>query len=175
MTVMARTARLELREFATVDAPGLFALNKDPEVLRYTGDVPFADEEDAREFIRRYDSYATTGYGRWSVYLSGSGQYIGWCGLRLSPASGETDLGFRLFRNCWGMGYATEAARASLDLGFNRFCLQKIAGRAMRDNRASHAVLRKLGMIPAFDFIEAGQTWVQYELAAEDYRALQRK
>jgi [ribosomal protein S5]-alanine N-acetyltransferase len=169
MTVVTRTKRLELREITIDDASGFFALNEDPEVLRYTGDVPFSDEEEARRFIQSYDRYATTGYGRWSVYLRQNGRYIGWCGLNLTPASGETDLGFRFFRDCWGMGYATEAARAALELGFEHFRLSKIVGRAMHDNAASHAVLRKLGMTPIFTFERAGERWVQYELTAGQF------
>lgn len=175
MKPVALTARLELRQFSLDDAAGFFHLNEDPEVLSHTGDVAFRDEEEARAFIASYDPYSTTGYGRWSVYLRDDGRYIGWCGLSLKPSTGETDIGFRFFRDCWGKGYATEAAYASLDLGFNRFGLQRIVGRAMRDNAASHAVLRKLGMTPAFDFVQDGQTWVQYELTAGDFRGDSRK
>ena len=172
MIVVARTTRLELREFSETDASGFFSLNEDPEVLRFTGDVPFQDFDEAREFIARYNPYSTTGYGRWSVYLRDGGRYIGWCGLSFKPSTGETDIGFRFHRDTWGKGYATEAARASLDLGFNRFGLSKIVGRAMQDNAASHAILRKLGMTPAFEFTEGGQSWVQYELTVDDYHQL---
>ncbi|HUG15129.1 MAG TPA: GNAT family N-acetyltransferase [Thermomicrobiales bacterium] len=164
--VAAETERLELREFSVDDAEGFFRLNGDPEVLRYTGDEPFADVEQARAFLAAYDNYARDGFGRWSVYLKETGEYLGFCGLNNRPATDEVDVGFRFRRACWDRGYATEAARAALDLGFTRYGLTRIVGRAMRDNAASHRVLEKLGMTKSHEFEQDGHVWAQYEARA---------
>lgn len=167
---MAVTERLELREFSVSEAEDFYLLNADPEVLRYTGDEPFASVEEAHAFLEGYENYRRDGFGRWSCYLKATETYIGWCGLNRKPERDEVDIGFRFHRRYWGQGYATEAARAALALGFGRFGLAKMVGRARNDNAASHAVLRKLGMQPGFDFLEAGHAWVQYELSAGGMR-----
>lgn len=171
MAPVAVTARLELREFAVVEADDFFQLNVDPEVVRYTGDGPFASVDEAREFLERYDNYQRDGFGRWACYLRETGVYIGWCGLNYRLARDEVDIGFRLHRRYWGQGYASEAARASLVLGFGRFGLARIVGRARSDNAVSHAVLRKLGLERAFEYEDEGHSWVQYELTAVGFHA----
>lgn len=160
---MTETERLEFRKFSAGDAPGFFELNNDPEVTRFTGDVAFADEAAAREFLVGYDHYARHEFGRWSLYLKGTGRYVGFCGLKYSPEKDEVDLGFRIGREHWGQGLATEAGRAALELGFERFGLRKIVGRAMAGNLASHRVLEKLGMRRVGRFEDSGQVWWQYE------------
>lgn len=140
------TPRLLLREFTPGDAAALFALNKDPEVIRYTGDVPFADEADAAMFIRNYSDYKKNGYGRWAMIEKETGAFLGWCGLKFHPDTGETDIGFRLHQRYWNAGFATEAAQACLDYGFSHLGLPSIIGRAMSDNKASIRVLEKIGL-----------------------------
>ncbi len=162
--IESMTERLELRRFSPDDAAGFFRLNEDPEVIRYTGDSAFADENAARDFILDYSHYSRHGYGRWSVYSKLSGQYVGFCGLKYSPEKNEVDLGFRILRKYWGKGYATEAGTESLRLGFHRYGLKKIVGRAMEANLASHRVLEKLKMTRADRFEEEGQIWIQYEI-----------
>src|SRR5687768_8000055 len=91
---LLETPRLRLREFSLDDASALFGLNNDPEVLRYTGDAPFASEDEARAFVTNYTHYATHGYGRWAVLHRPTGEFLGWCGLKYHPETGETDLGY---------------------------------------------------------------------------------
>lgn len=139
------TPRLALREFAPADAPGLLALNADPEVLRYTGDAPFADLAAARAFIAGYDQYARYGYGRWAVLHRPTGEFLGWCGLKFHPETGATDLGFRFHRQHWGQGYATEAARVCARYGLETLALPQLLGRVMQANAASIRVLENVG------------------------------
>lgn len=165
------TERLELREFTLDDAEAMVRLNDDPEVIRYTGDPPFASVEEARELLQELrDTYARVGFSRWATVRRDDGAFIGWCGLSLKPERDEVDIGFRFFRDQWGHGYATEAALASLHVGFERFGLAKIVGRAMRENGASHAVLTKLGMTATHIFEQDGERWTQYEIDAETWR-----
>jgi ribosomal-protein-alanine N-acetyltransferase len=168
-----KTERLQLREFTQEDAPGFYELNLDPEVLRYTGDKPFASLAEAEDFIRNYENYERDGFGRWSVFLKETGEYIGFCGLNYRPAMDEIDLGFRFRRAYWGKGYATEAARASLLHGFQVYNLGRIVARAMRANTASHRVIQKLGMRFEKEFSEHGEVWYQYEITREEFLAKQ--
>jgi RimJ/RimL family protein N-acetyltransferase len=81
-------------------------------------------------------------------------EYLGWCGLKYSADLNEYDIGFRFFKRYWNKGYATEAAHACLKLGFEKFNMQTIVGRAMKQNSGSIRVLQKLGMTytGTFDF-----------------------
>ena len=146
MHLVLETERLLLSEFSDADAPGMFELNSDPLVLQYTGDLPFDSIEAARLFIEQYDQYRKNGFGRWTVRLKNSGEYLGWCGLRRADPGSEVDLGFRSLRRYWNKGYATEAARACVQYGFDTLGLGRIVGRARRDNHASIRVLEKIGM-----------------------------
>lgn len=154
MKIIARGDRITLRELREDDAAELFALNADPEVLRYTGDSAFASIEAARVFLRGYDAYAKHGMGRWAVIRDAGAELLGWCGLRFDPTTGEVDLGFRLHRRCWGQGYATEAARLTVRHGFDTLGLQRLIGRAAVQNVASVRVLEKCGFVLErhFDF-----------------------
>lgn len=145
MNAIATTERLYLREMTADDAEHAFLLNNDPEVLRYTGDGSFASVEAAREFLAAYPDYKLDGFGRWAVLRRSDGAWLGWCGLKRLP-NGTVDLGYRLLREQWGQGYATEAGRACLELDFGRFGLDTIIGRVARENAASIHVLEKLGM-----------------------------
>jgi [ribosomal protein S5]-alanine N-acetyltransferase len=151
------------------DAEDAFALNSDPDVLRYTGDVPFASVEEARQFLANYDAYEKWGYGRLNCYRKDTGEYIGWCGLKYHPAEDETDLGYRLKKDYWNQGYATEASAVCLQYGFEKLDLPFIVARILSENRASIKVAEKLGMRfwKEADFHE--QPGLCYRLTREDY------
>lgn len=141
------TDRLLLRDIEPDrDASVLFELNNDPEVVRYTGDGPFESEEATRAFFReRIAQYALDGMGRWVVERKADGEVLGWCGLKRHD-DGQVDVGYRFFRRYWGHGYATEAARASVEYGFRVLGLPRIIAHVMPENTASRGVMRKLGL-----------------------------
>jgi ribosomal-protein-alanine N-acetyltransferase len=136
--------RLAFREFSLDDAPALYRLNADPEVIRYTGDPPFASPHEALSFLLNYDAYRVDGYGRWAVISKDNREFLGWCGLK--NTAGDVDLGYRFFRSAWGQGYATEAALACLDYGFRQLDMKRIIARVLPENTASCRVLEKAGM-----------------------------
>lgn len=146
MKIIATTPRLVLRELTPGDAPELFALNEDPEVIRHTGDGAFASLDEARRFLEGYvDVYRRCGMGRWAVLRRADGAFLGWCGLRRMDG-GEVDVGFRFHRRFWQQGVATESARAALGLGFRALGLERVIGRARKANPASIRVLEKAGL-----------------------------
>jgi len=144
--VIIETDRLFLKEFSLSDSKDFFKLNSDFEVMKYTGDVAFKSVSEAEHFLKNYSDYSKNGYGRWSVFIKETHQYIGWCGLKLND-NNIVDIGFRFFRKEWGKGYATESAKASLEYGFTKLNIKEIIGRASLNNKASIKVLEKLGMI----------------------------
>ena len=150
------TQNLQLRQWRPNDAHWLFRLNQDPEVVKYTGDSGFSSEAKALELIQTYPNYQRDGYGRWMVIDLSSNTPLGWCGLKKN--SWGIDLGFRFFREHWGKGIATKAARAALALG-EIFEVDPIIGRTLSSNTASSRVLEKVGMVqydtlPFEEFVE---------------------
>jgi RimJ/RimL family protein N-acetyltransferase len=87
-----------------------------------------------------------------------SGTMIGFTGLVPvpfeAPFTPAVEVGWRLARDAWGHGYATEAARASLDHGFGEAGLEEVVAMTATTNERSMAVMRRLGMRrdPADDF-----------------------
>ena len=145
MKKVIETDRLILRELDVNDSENFFYLNSDPEVLKYTGDLPFSSITAAESFLVNYSEYKKNGFGRWAVIFKETGSFIGWCGLKLNEEN-LVDIGFRFFKKEWGKGFATESAKAVLDYGFNTLKLKEIIGRTSKDNVSSISVLEKLNM-----------------------------
>lgn len=144
---MFDTDRLHIRLARLEDAPLLFDLNSDPEVVRYTGDVSFNSMSEVYDIVRErmiasWDKYKMT---RMMVFLK-DGTFLGWCGLKYFPETNEVDLGYRFKKIHWGKGYATESSRVMLDYGFNQLNLKRIIAKAMPENVNSIKVMQKLGM-----------------------------
>jgi ribosomal-protein-alanine N-acetyltransferase len=147
MSVIIETERLLLRTFTEDDASLIYELNLDPEVTRYTLD-PITDVAHAKKILNEVilPQYTLYGHGRWAVHLKTTLEFIGWCGLKFRPERNEIDLGYRFRKIFWGNGYATEAAYACLNYGFEKLNLSEIIGRALPENLGSIRVLEKCGM-----------------------------
>jgi len=90
------------------------------------------------------------GWGFWALELKQSAQFIGFAGLNNPdyelPVYPCTEIGWRLARAHWGMGYATEAGKAALPFGFNKLKLSQIYAFATVTNSRSINVMSRLGM-----------------------------
>ena len=161
------TVRLLLRPFRAEDAKMMVALNDDPEVLQYTGDVPFESDEAARTFLCNYDQYEKYSVGRLVVILKETNEILGWCGLKYHSHTDEYDIGYRFFKKYWGNGFATESARAAINYGFNVLKLTRIIGQARAENLASIKVFQKQDMDPVKRYIEDGNEWELYDIKAD--------
>lgn len=162
------TKRLLHRAITPDDAEAFFALNSNPDVMRYTGEPPLESVEQARDAIEAYPDFTTLGYGRWGCFLRDTDQLIGFCGLKylddLDP--GAVDVGFRFLPEHWGKGYATEAATASLAFGFETIGLDRIIALVLPENAASIRVLEKIGMGLVGDEMCEGLCAKRYEISA---------
>jgi [ribosomal protein S5]-alanine N-acetyltransferase len=146
--IVLQTPRLILRRITEVDALLILELNRSPDVLKYLHEPELKDEADALRVIRDIilPQYSLYNLGRWAMILKESNSFIGWCGLKYRPELEEIDLGYRLMRQYWGNGYATEAATYTLRYGLDVLNLETITGRAHIENTASWTVLEKIGM-----------------------------
>ncbi|MFE9453614.1 GNAT family N-acetyltransferase [Streptomyces sp. NPDC006739] len=123
----------------------------DPEVMEFHGGRPAAlsvyEELTARQ--RRHD--AERGFCLWSM-LDEAGEVIGFTGAQPWPQewgpSGETEIGWRLGRAYWGQGYATAAARETLER-VRAAGVHDVVAMIRPGNARSIAVARRLGMEPA--------------------------
>jgi ribosomal-protein-alanine N-acetyltransferase len=160
--IILETERLYLRELTIDDAENFYSLNLNDEVIKFTGDDAFKSIEEAKSFLENYDHYTKYNFGRWAVMHKLTNQFIGWCGLKYTKELDEYDIGFRFFKRYWNKGYATEAAKACIDLGFQKYKINIIVGRAMKENIGSIKVLEKIGLSFSKSFNFDGNKGVIY-------------
>lgn len=148
------TERTFMRQLVKEDSYNYYSLNLDEDVLKFTGDKPFSRIQDAIKFLENYDQYEKYRVGRLAVIDKGSLEFLGWCGLKYSVDRHEYDIGFRFFKKYWNKGYATETSQRCLEYGFDELGIERIVGRARKENLASIQVMEKIGMtyLRAFDF-----------------------
>lgn len=139
------TERLILRTWMPSDAQALHAIRCDPEVSRYLSGPTPTLEEVAQWIQRQMDEQEREGFSLWPVIRKEDGRLIGRAGLHRLP-EGYVEAGWVFARDAWGAGYATEAARASVDYGFNAVRLPHIYALINPANSASIAVAYRLGM-----------------------------
>jgi RimJ/RimL family protein N-acetyltransferase len=141
------TDRLILRAFRREDLPLYEALGRDPVVMRYLGGLWSAEKtEDAAMGANR--SLLAQGYGFLAVERRSDQAFLGIVGLSVEPwYPDDLQVGWRLFQDYWGQGYASEAGGAWLDLAFARTGREHIISMADTPNRRSLAVMRRLGMV----------------------------
>jgi RimJ/RimL family protein N-acetyltransferase len=165
------TERLLLRPWRTEDRDAFRPIATDPEVMRYiSGGKPWREEQ-IDEFVQRQISgLERNGFCLWRLlWKQRAERLIGFCGLqpwRDRPGldigyHGVIEIGWWLARDCWRQGFATEAARAALQFGFEQAGLEKIIAVTHRDNKASQRVAGRIGLgferaVP----LEAIEIWV---------------
>lgn len=143
------TERLILRQWREPDLDPFAAMSGDPEVMRWVGGVLSRDR--AQAYIdRSQDAFARLGMGRFALERKADGALVGACGLMPShrgvPLPPYIDVGWRLSREAWGHGFATEAAAAVIRDGFARLGLHEITGVTAAINLRSRRVMERLGM-----------------------------
>ena len=145
-TTGPETDRLVHRAFTAGDAQAFFALNSNPQVMRFTGEPALASLSAAQRAIAHYPDFRTVGFGRWACVLKETQAVIGFCGLKYLADFDVVDVGYRFLPEYWGRGLATEACCASLQFGFSELGLNNIVGFVLPENIASIRVLEKVGM-----------------------------
>jgi RimJ/RimL family protein N-acetyltransferase len=143
--IVARTARLTLRELTLDDTDSLFAVLGDPIAMAHYPAPKTRPETEAWIGWAR-DSYATIGFGLWALERTADGAFIGDCGPMLQPVEGELvpEIGYHVVRPEWGHGYATEAATACRDLVLGRFGFDRAVSIVAPANLASRRVAEKV-------------------------------
>jgi [ribosomal protein S5]-alanine N-acetyltransferase len=143
------TARLALRELDEGDASFIYELVNDPAWIAYIGDKGVRNLDDARAYIANGPAamIAKLGFGLYRVALRANDTPIGLCGLLKRDTLDDVDLGFAFLPAYRGQGYGREAALAVLDLGRQRFGLERILAITSLDNDGSIRLLESMGFV----------------------------
>jgi RimJ/RimL family protein N-acetyltransferase len=143
------TQRLLLRQWRAADREPLAALNADPIVMaHFPARLTRAESDAMADLCERL--IADRGWGAWATEIKATGQFIGFVGLHIPqddlPVSPCVEILWRLARAHWRKGFATEAARGALHIGFEVLRLSEIVSFTVPSNTGSRAVMERLGM-----------------------------
>lgn len=141
------TARLVLRPFSPTDAPAVQQLAGAQEIAAATLNIPHPYEDGMAEaWISGHGQRWDRGEHAIFAVTQGDAGLIGAIGLRIEAIHRRAELGYWIGVPYWGRGYATEAARAVIELGFGALGLHRIYATHLTRNQASGRVMQKVGM-----------------------------
>ncbi|HEV2224053.1 MAG TPA: GNAT family N-acetyltransferase [Candidatus Acidoferrales bacterium] len=143
------TDRLWLCPWEPADVAAARPIFGDPEVMRYiNGGVSCSDDQIRESIFRQQNHFRSRGFCLWKLLLKSDARLIGDCGLQPLELDGvsEVEIGWRLAKDQWGQGFATEAAHAALQHAVEYAHLERVIAIAMPENRASLCIMEKLGM-----------------------------
>jgi ribosomal-protein-alanine N-acetyltransferase len=170
--MILETKRLVLRNWLESDVNCYMILAKDVGYNCFSrpGHFLVHTTEEAKEKIQhRMILFNERKLGKFPIFLQGTGEFIGTCGLESFDLAGltEVELGYRLCLKHWGQGYAAESAAAVLRYGFGDLNLNRIKALALPQNRASLRILEKLGFQYLHDFVYAELPHRLYEITSQ--------
>lgn len=155
MDHIIETDRLYLRQWQASDFATFAEINADPEVMVY---FPKLLLESVSDIIAKkcQQLIADKGWGLWAVALKPSSEeydndaFIGFVGLNETHAdmsfAPAVEIAWRLHKDYWGQGYATEAARAALKFAFTKLALTEVVSFTAVINKRSQLIMRRIGM-----------------------------
>jgi RimJ/RimL family protein N-acetyltransferase len=141
------TKRLILRELTMAYLESLHKIFSDPESMKHYP-KPFTLEKLKNWIKWNMENYANYGFGLWGVVLREGNQFIGDCGITMQNFNGkmEPEIGYHINKEYTNKGYATEAAKACRNYGFQVQQFEKLYSYMKYTNIASARVAEKIGM-----------------------------
>ena len=179
MTLLT-TNRLRLEPYSEGHLAGLNQLNSDPEVMRYLADGRAQTLEETVAAIERVKKrWSEVGYSWWALMERATGELVGAGAIQnlrrdatlLPDLACPLEIGWRLRRDRWGQGLATEAARAMGDFAFKALNAPELLAVCDPANTASANVMRRLGMHALGVRRWYGKDLLTYRIAAPDWNA----
>lgn len=165
------TRRLSFRPINPADFDILLRMNSDPEVMKYVGDGSVRNQDQMLLELDMLISHYSRkpGLGIWALESKDSCTFIGAAGLVYYDNTTEIEVGYRILKEYWNKGYATEAANGILKYGFEVLGLKKIVSSAHVDNTASRKVMEKIGMKLIDHRFHYSCMQAYYEIASADF------
>lgn len=149
------TQRLNLRQWQASDFAVFAQMNADPEVMRYFPKLLTPVISDVLA-TKCQQMIAEKGWGLWAVSLKNNDTFIGFVGLNDThidlPFTPSVEIAWRLHKDFWGYGYATEAAQASLKFAFEGLELSEVLAFTAVVNEPSQQVMQRIGMTQLDNF-----------------------
>ncbi len=179
-----RTERLLLRDWRDADREPFAALNADPAVAEFLS-TPLARAESDAFVDRILEHWREDGFGLFAVERLADGRFLGFVGTTTLAWAPDPvpEIGWRLAREGWGRGFATEAAREAMRFAFEDAGIEELVSYTTVANVRSRRVMEKLGMArhdasAPYDFLHPRlpdghplRPHVAYRLARSDWRA----
>ncbi|GAB7126637.1 GNAT family protein [Silvimonas sp. JCM 19000] len=163
---LVHASRLLLRPLTHADAPRLYAIHSDPQVMRWFGSDALRQPEEAITLIDTFNArWCEPVPGvRWAIERRSDGLLLGTCGLgRWNRSWHSAVTGYELARDAWGNGYMAEALRAALGWGWARMELNRVEAQIHPANAASIRLVEKLGFVREGLLRQAGYWNGQYQ------------
>jgi ribosomal-protein-alanine N-acetyltransferase len=173
--IIFTTERLEVCRYVPADFDSFFRLNSDEEVMRYIRQPqPYGK---AKEFFHKIiqDYKIFPGMGRWAAFTRDDRKFIGSFAIIYTENSMHIQLGYALFKENWGKGYASELTKGGLHYYFTTTKAKHIYAFAEIPNTASHHVLLKNGFKRESIIMENEKELQRFLFTREDYDSLLRK
>ena len=166
-----QSQRLGFRPWSGADMDLAMGLWGDPEVTRFIGG-PLSRAEVCERLSREMATMQSHGIQYWPIFLLGTGEHVGCCGLR--PYKGEAgicEIGVHLRKDFWGQGYAPEATRAVMEYAFNALGVQGLFAGHNPANEVSRRLLTKMGFRYTHDeyYPPTGLNHPSYVLTVEEF------
>jgi RimJ/RimL family protein N-acetyltransferase len=158
------TARLVLRPFALTDAPDVQRLCNVREIALNTLLIPHPYPDGLAEqwISSQEESFAKGEVVTFAITVGAEGELAGAIGMRVQRESDRAEIGYWIGVPFWGRGFATEAARAVVQYGFDRLALHRIYAEHFKRNASSGRVLQKIGMRHEGTARQAHKKWGEY-------------
>jgi ribosomal-protein-alanine N-acetyltransferase len=168
-----RTNRLCLRRFSKEDLDAYAKIMGDHEIGKwFPKGNGYTREESKKSLDNTIKHWDKHGFGIWAITDKKKKSLLGRCGLNLITETSEVEVDFVLAKDCWGNGYATEAAKAALAYGFGILKLDRIIALVKPDNIASRRVIEKIGM----QYIQQAEYWgiicAYYSISKAEYASV---
>lgn len=153
--IYIETSRLILRDWKKSDKEAFRKLNSDERVMKYFPEVLSPEETDdfynaIQEELENYK------FGLYAVELKENKEFIGFIGFHKAVFASDftpcIEIGWRLKKDAWSKGYATEGAKACIEYGFNELDIEEIYSFAAVINKSSQNVMKKIGLRYIKDF-----------------------
>jgi RimJ/RimL family protein N-acetyltransferase len=158
------TERLRLRPFVEADLDDLHKFWSDPDIGKWVGGAHTRLTESVQELDGHLRHHADHGFGVWAAEERDSGRLVGEVGLQYLDGGPDVEIGWVVARDAWGQGYATEAARKWIEVGFADLGLDRILAVVLPANMRSRAIATRLGMREIGTRDAYGAEHVEFEL-----------
>ena len=145
---MLTTKRLVLRALEESDTASVYSLYCNDDFMRYSGIRPWLSHDEARKFLAHAMAQASDGSALRMGLLQNE-QFIGTCSLlNIDSHHRRCEIGYGLAPSHWGLGLASEAVAAILELAFRSMGIRRIQANVDPENLSSIKLLKRLGFRP---------------------------